>query len=399
MNKSLVLSFVCLMFISVLISDVSAVNLDISFEQEPYPVHAGENVQLIFSVTNDGSENLSNIAFDLDTNDPVTLTSSSKKTISLDVGETKILRYDAFIESDASDGNEQITLNYDFNGSNYDEDFDVLIAPDQVYLQIESVTSLPEKAAPGENLSLSMRLRNTANSEIKNIILKLDLKDMPFAPESVTEKRINLIDENQIQDIQLNLIVLSSAQIQVYKIPLTLTYQDSYGGEYTRQDYISIEVFEKPSIDVLLDKNSLIQNMVSKIDFRILNKGLGKVTFVEAKILPSGDYSVEGSDSQYIGNIESDDYNSVEFKILPKKENFNILVELSYRDSNNQRYTETKTINVKAYSVQEAQRLGLLPAFPWFLIIIILVIIALIIFFIVRRNRKKKRLMLMKQQG
>ena len=134
----------------------------------------------------------------------------------------------------------------------------------------------------------------------------------------------------------------------------------------------------------------MINDLSSKISVKVLNKGLGEVNFVSLKLLPSQDYEIDGADSEYLGNIESDDYSSVEFNLKPKKQNFNLEFVLEYRDANNQKYSETQTVNIKAYSVQEAQKLGLLSSFPWFLIIIVLVIIALIIFFVARRRKKKK---------
>lgn len=392
MEKKLILGFMVIAFLLVLSSSVLASVLDISMEQEPYPVKAGENLELNFSIKNTGSENLTDIVFDLDTDDSLTLKTNSEQPLDLNAGQTKTIAYTIFVESDAQDGKETVTLNYKIDGKNYDEDFDVLIAPDQVYLEIESVSSNPEKVAPGETINLNIVLRNTANSEIKNIVVTLGLDNLPFAPESVSEQRVDYISESGSRQVDFNLIVLSSADIQVYKVPLTMTYSDSYGNEYIRHDLISINVFEKPSVDASLEKDTLIQNLASKLNIQVLNKGLGKITFVEAKLMPSQDYDIEGSNYQYIGNIESDDYSSIEFNIIPKKSNLNILIELDYRDSNNQKYTEVKTINVQAYSVAEAQRLGLLPSFPWLIVLIILVVIALIIFFVVRRNRKKKKM-------
>jgi hypothetical protein len=393
MEKKLILSFMVIAFLLVLSSSVLASVLDISMEQDPYPVKAGENLKLNFSIENTGSENLTDVIFDLDTDDPLTLKSNSEQPLDLNAGQTKTIAYTIFVESDAQDGKETVTLNYEIDGRNYDEDFDVLIAPDQVYLEITSVSSNPEKVAPGGSLDLSLALKNTASSEVRNVIIKLDISNLPFAPESVTEQRIDLINDEDAAQVNFNLIALSTADIQVYKVPLSITYTDSFGNEYTRQDLVSIDVFEKPSIDATLEKDTLIQNMASKLDIQVLNKGLGKITFVEAKLMPSQDYDIEGSNYQYIGNIESDDYSSIEFNIIPKKSNFNVLLQLDYRDSNNQKYSEVKTINVEAYSVAEAQRLGLLPTFPWLIVLIILVVIALIIFFVVRRNRKKKKKM------
>ncbi len=380
--------------IIIAIGFVSANPLDVTFSQNPFPVHAGDQITLNFYVSNAGT-NLSDIKFILDVDDPIDLRSGAEKTVSLQAGETKTLAYSAYIQDDAKDGNEEITLKYSINGTSYSDDFDVQIAPNQIYLEIADVKTNPTSVAPGEKITLIMTLKNAAESEIRDIIVRLDLSNLPFAPESVTEQEISSLGNEKTQEAQFNLIALSSAEIMVYKVPVQISYGDEFGQQYSREDFVSIEVYEKPIIDMVLDKDSLIMGMPSKLDLKILNKGLAKVSFVEVKILQSN-YEIQGADSDYIGTIESDDYGSAEFTITPKQKDTLIQVSIEYRDSNNKKYSEIKTLNAQAYTAQEAQRLGLLPSFPWLAVLIVLVIIAVIVFFIVRRNRKKRKLL---QQG
>lgn len=365
--------------------------LDISLEQDPYPAQIGQSLELSFQVENTGTENLT-VTFDLDVDTPLTLISNNEKILTIDAGETKTITYDVRVDGDAQEGQEQVTLNYEINGHDYDEDFDVTIAPQQVYLQVISVTSVPEKVAPGQELVLNIKIKNTANSEIRDVILSLNLSEMPFAPQSVTEQRIDSLGSQEEQQISFNLIALPSAQVQIYKVPLEIQYNDEFGQSYSREDLVSVNVFEEPSIEVSVDSNKLILGMSSKISIKVLNKGLGEVNFAELRVLPSPDYSIS-QDYEYLGNIASDDYNSVDFTLTPKKQDMTLNLILEYRDSNNQKYSETKTLDVKAYTLAEAQQAGLLPAFPWFVIIIVLVVIALIVYFFVRRRRKKKKLM------
>ncbi len=395
-NKTLIISvFLFALFSILALGFTSATPLDITFAQNPFPIHSGEQVTLNFYVSNNGNTNLTDIKFTLDVNDPLDLRSAAEKTISLQAGETKTLSYNVYVQDDAEAGKEEITLDYKINGNSYSEDFDIQIAPNQVYLEISDVKSNPGSVAPGERINLIMTLQNNAGSEIREITVRLDLSNSPFAPESVTEQAITSLSNRDTQNVQFNLIALSSATISVYKVPVQITYFDTFGKEYSRQDFVSIEIYEKPILDIAVDKDTLIMNMPSKLDIKVLNKGLGKVSFVEAKLLP-GEYTIETSNSGYIGTIESDDYGSIEFTIVPKQKNTFIQVSLEYRDSNNKKYSEVKTLNVQAHSVQEAQRLGLIPTFPWLWVIIILVIIAVIVFFIVRRKNKKKKLL---QQG
>ena len=391
--KKIYLTLLILISISMVflaLASVRAQDLDISFQQNPFPMQAGSQGALTFTITNNQNSNLT-IDFNLDVNDPVVLNSAADQTVFIRAGETKSIVYNVYIQGDTSKRSEGVTLNYDLNGEQ-SEDFDVIIAPQQVFLQISSVSSNPEQVAPGGNVSLNLGLENTADVDIQNVIVSLDLNSAPFAPDSVSEQSIDLIEHGDTSSVRFSLIALPSAGIGVYKIPVTLTYNDEYGRSYERTDTVSINVFEQPSINVVVDKDSLILDVPSNISLKVLNKGVGGITFSELTILPSSDYEIiNGYD--YIGSVASDDYSSVDFRINPKKQNVTLYLELDYRDANNQKYSETETVNVQAYTVPEAQSMGILPSFPWLVVIIILVIIALIIFFIVRGNRKKKKLM------
>lgn len=391
-QKNLYLFLGIVICICFLINLASAAPLDITFEQDPFPSHAGEQATITFDITNNENVNISNAVFTLDVDDPLTLRSAASKTLSILAGETKTISYTLYVQEDADEGKETITLSYTASGNSYDEDFDFQIASNQVFLQVEQVTTNPESVAPGETITVNIQIKNTANSEVRDVIIGLNLNNMPFAPESITEKRIGSIGEDDTTTVSFDLIVLSTADISVYKIPLTLDYFDTFGKEYQRQDIVSVNVFETPDIDMIIEEDNLVIGMPSNLSIRILNKGLGKINFAEINMPPSSNYDVR-TDYIYIGSIESDDYSTVEFVLTPKTKENVVVLNLEYRDMNNKQYNLTKTFNVQAYTVQEAQRNGILPAFPLATVIIILVIIALIIFFILRRRNKKKKLM------
>ena len=47
---------------------------------------------------------------------------------------------------------------------------------------IESVSSVPDEVGPGENIDVSIKITNIGNKRIKDIIGRLDLSQVPFAP-------------------------------------------------------------------------------------------------------------------------------------------------------------------------------------------------------------------------
>ncbi|UCD20829.1 MAG: COG1361 S-layer family protein [archaeon] len=387
MNKTILLMMLLAVF---LVPTVAADGLDVSLTYDPYPVHPGDLVDLEFEVTNHQFALLENISFELDVGNDFTLASGKDRFISsLEPGETKTIAYKIYVDGSAREGIEEVSLEYKLGDDSFKEDFEITIAPRQVYLQVTDVITNPEKVAPGDQADIKIKVKNTAESEIKEIILKLAIEELPFAPESVTERRIDELNDGEERQVSFTVDVLSTAEIQIYKIPLLISYSDAYGNSYQKSDTISLEVFEEPDIAITIEENNLVIGMNSKIEVKILNKGLAEVNFAEIRLLDSPDYDFKKG-YEYIGNIESDDYEVVEFEILPKKERISLQFELEYKDSSNKEYRDYETFNVKVYTIREAQALGLVPRFPWALIVIIIIIVFLIIFFSAKKRRRKR---------
>ncbi|MFA5084558.1 MAG: hypothetical protein WC475_04250 [Candidatus Paceibacterota bacterium] len=384
MNRS-VIFFVFALLLSM--TSVIAANPEISFDSDPYPCHANDVVEFSFRITNDNTYALSNVVFSLDVDDPFTLTTNSDQTISLAAGESRTITYNAYVDGSADEGKEEITLNYRIGSATESEDFEIQIAPRNVYLQITDMTSSPAKVAPGQTANIAIKVKNTAESDIKDMTVRLGISNLPFSSKNTAEQHLDTLgdlDENRF-DFSLN--VLADAEIKTYKIPLSIEYYDSYGNKYEKNDSISIDVYEAPDIELSVEKNELVIGMPSKLTVKILNKGLSDITFSEITLLNTGNYGAENS-YEYIGKIESDDYDSVEFTITPKQENFIASFTVSYRDSNNKAYSEAKNIDVHAYSAREAQKLGIIKGFPW---INAIVLLAIVVFIFIWRAKRKKR--------
>ncbi|MEM2018092.1 MAG: hypothetical protein QXI41_01270 [Candidatus Pacearchaeota archaeon] len=380
------IAIVCLIFVyqSVLTRGES---VDISLNYEPYPARAGDVLKLEFEIKNNEAQDL-NLTLELDADEPFNLVSNKEKTIYLKAFESKVVGYKVLVDPSAEEGRKKITLKYKTNETWNYEHFYILIAPKNVYLEIVSISRNPEKVRPGKEVELKIRIKNTANSEIKNVVFNFDIKDLPFASQSVTEQRIASLDAKEEKEVLLKLFVLADAEIKTYKIPLKITYEDSYGQSYAKNDTIALQVYEEPRLELSIDSKLIIQKP-SKVQVKVLNKGLGDIMFVEIKLLSSSDYDIiQGY--EYIGKISSDDYDTTEFQIIPKKNSLILKLLLNYRDSNNQEYTKIEELPSKVYTISEAQKAGLLPKSHLALtLIIIFLVAAIFIWRVVSKKRKQ----------
>ena len=106
--------------------------------------------------------------------------------------------------------------------------------------------------------------------------------------------------------------------------------------------------------------------------------------------MQSEKYDIISEPTSYIGNIDSDDYESTDFNIYVKRtrdESVQMPLRLEYRDSNNKQFKKDIILNLKVYSSSKAQKYGLVKAKNPFSGIIVL----LVILFAVRWYVKKKK--------
>ena len=255
----------------------------------------------------------------------------------------------------------------------------------EAQIAIQFFNSIPSKVLPGERLRLSITLENVGSDDIENILVKLDLSQVPFAPlGSSSEQAIDEIKNDREKIVNFELVALPNAESQIYKVPVEISF-----NETKKTSLISLEVNAKTNLDLILDSSEVVKvNDKGKISLKFVNNGLGKIKFLKITLQESPAYEVLSSNSIYIGEVDIDDFETEEFTIIPKNINPQLLFDLEYRDVNNNEFKEKKSIELKVYSEEEAKQLGLVSQeYNW--VFIILVLLVLILIYIYRRSRKK----------
>ena len=96
---------------------------------------------------------------------------------------------------------------------------------------------------------------------------------------------------------------------------------------------------------------------------------------------------------QYIGDIDSDDFDSVEFKIYFKGDapsTINLPLNVRYKDSLNKQYAEEFSLPLRVYTKEQAIQLGLLKKSN-ITTYVGVVIVLIIVWFVYRRIKKRRR--------
>ncbi|MBD3259323.1 hypothetical protein GF371_01695 [Candidatus Woesearchaeota archaeon] len=423
MNKAMILIafFLCLILIpgslaALIISEGEQVemglkDLRITFlNQDPDPVEPGEQVELRFRAENRGQYRIEDIEFEILPDYPFELleTENAKKNIgSLDAAQrgkdSAIFHWKLRVDNEAIEGDNEIELKYyveDRPASIKLEPFLINVKSRDIIISVGNIKMEPKKVAPGQEIELTFPLRNLADSDVDDLRVKLDLAGFPFATlGSTNEQVIKLLRRRESDNVTFTLVANTDAELKTHNMPLSISFTDKFDVDHELKGKFGIKVYEKPDYifnlaDVEMETGEVfLPNTKGRIIAAFSNTGRGDINALNVKLLPSDKYSIITKDELYIGNLESDDYETAEFDIFVKKVTGNVPLkfQLEYKDSENTRFTDNIDLMLKVYSKREAARLGLIKGTNVVGIIIFLLIVAGIIYLIFRHYKKKKK--------
>ena len=280
------------------------------------------------------------------------------------------------------------------------EELTLSISSRDATISIESVDIDPEEISPGGQGTITVTVKNNAPTSFTDLNFKLYLQasqgstfiDFPFAPVgSSAEKRLYRLSAGESGQFTFDIKAYPDAASMLYKIPFVLEYYDSLGNKKNKTDFIGLTVNSVPDIAVLLDQTDITEkNKAGTVSLKVINKGLSDIKFLNVILEDGETYDVlSGSSANYIGNLESDDFQTVDYLIAvnPDAQEASLPVKLQYRDANNKLYEETYNVPLRMIDSSRLQN----TSFPFGTVIIVLIVIAAIVWFFVKRARKGKK--------
>ena len=278
--------------------------------------------------------------------------------------------------------------------------FAVVLPLANAQISLESFTSSPEKVFPGEHVAIELVLRNVGEEDLENVIVALDVSQVPFAPSgSSNEKTFDEIDDHHSEIAYFTLQVLPTAEPQIYKIPVIVSYEDTSketSVDRSKTSFISIEVEAQANLDVILGSSELIQSLPGeavqkgKVSLKFVNKGLTSIKFLKVTLRESPLYRLLSPQTAYIGEVDVGDYESEEFLLSSALKNPILIIDLEYQDAANHLFQETRLLPLKTYSQEEAQLLGIAPQPSKLPFIEAVLIFGFVGFFLYKKIKKRK---------
>lgn len=369
--------------------------------QEPDPVEPGKYVDVRFKIENRGSKNAEDVILELLPEFPFSIDKESdaiKKIGSVhgrQIGNLGVIvKYKIRVDENAVEGENILKLRFRVKNSEWVEldDFEINIRTEDALLVISSIN--PERIVQGIVTPVTIGFKNLGDSWLRNIQAKLKLGGIPIAPvDSSNEEAIRELMGKTEKNLTFKLVAEGDADSNIYKIPLEINYLDNVGTKYGKNISIGLIVGGIPDLSVIIDSTTIYSSgKKGTVTVKFVNKGATDIKFLNVKLMKSNGYGILSSDEVYIGNVDSDDYETADFDLFVKKtkaNKINLPLGISYSDANNKEYNEEIKLALQLYSASEAKKYGFVKGDSKIGIVIIIVIV--VGGFLIYRRRKKKK--------
>jgi len=388
---------VALLFLVFLMPLIAASpNLEITgISTTPSLIDTDSTFKLLFDVENSGTTEANGVSCKLELRYGFSVYADTlEKSIGILFPDiSKSISYDIHVSENAVRGSHNIKIICNSSTGEWaSRDAIVEIGSKYGTLNIMNVTTEPAIVEPGQKAILYITLKNMADYLMNEINLKLNFSGVDIAPYGDTaEKKISSISAGSIEKVSFGIITLPKIEGGIYKIPMSIDYKDVTTKSYSISNYVSVEVGSKPEIDASIESTALYSSKkMGEITLKLVNRGLTDIKLLNIKLGKSNsDFDILSSESVYVGNLDSDDYETAEFKIklLTNKKEINLPLSLEFRDSSNNPYSVEKTVMLKILTASEA---GKSNGSTWMIATVVAVVIAG--YWIYRKRHKKKHL-------
>ena len=164
-------------------------------------------------------------------------------------------------------------------------------------------TSLGSTANPGEEIPVTLTLRNAGQALADDVTIKIENASTVVAPKNADLYHLGAISGGGQQTVQLVLLSDKKANAGLVRIPVTISYSAIDGTSQTQTTGIDLMMKGQAELGfVSVDTNPprLTENTPFDLTIRIENTGTGEAKQVSAKI----DLPAEGNKEAFIGKIK-----------------------------------------------------------------------------------------------
>jgi hypothetical protein len=284
--------------------------------QNPDPASAGDIVELRFMVQNSGGSSAKTVQFTLLPEYPFsavpgeTYTSTSTLSPYQSGSDASIIKFKIRVDNDAVGGQNPIKLVSSEAGLDISltSTFYVSVTGSE-FAQISYIDK--SQLTPGKESNITFTVTNVGGSSLRNMVFSWTEENGVVLPlNSDNTKYVKCLGIGQSVNMQYTIVADVNANPGLYKLALTTTYYDDTGISHTMETTTGIFIGGETDFDVSFSESTAGQTSLS-----VANIGNNPAMSVTVRVPQQDSYSVSGSTSSIIGNLERGDYTMVSFQI------------------------------------------------------------------------------------
>ena len=253
--------------------------------------------------------------------------------------EVKVVKFSVYVDDSAPNGNKDLRFLYKFSSKNEWVQFEAPVALEtqNAVVVIDEYEVKPSPVIPGQMAVVELGLRNAGKVDVKNVDVTIDLHESKFSTmRSGTKKRVDFIRAGETKKVSFQLASDTSTEVKLYNVPLSLSYQDERNRQYQDSAKVSLMVNAPPDLVVSVASTKFDKkNKPGTVSLKIVNKGITNVKYVYVHLLGGSYELLSPSNAEYVGNLDSDDFETVDFVIRPLVQEPVLRVQVDFKDPYN----------------------------------------------------------------
>jgi hypothetical protein len=303
--------------------------------------------------------------------------------------ESKVVKFTLFVDSNAPNGDSNVKFQYSVDGGQWTQlETPVSLQTQNAVIVVDTYEVSPSQIVPGQTVDVKLKLRNAGRIAVKNLDASIDLIDGKFSTiGSGALKRIDYIGAGETEELSFKLASDTSTEVKVYNIPVTLSYQDERNKVLSSTAKISLVVNAKPELSLTVDSTKFDSKKVPGIvSMKVVNKGVVNLKYMTVRLVQTPDYAIlSPSNEAYVGNLDSDDFETVDFTIKPLVESPRLSIQLEFKDPYNVDFSQQYDLPLRIITEKDLGKGG----FPVGTVVIVLLIIGGIVYWYFKRRKKR----------
>jgi hypothetical protein len=347
--------------------------------------------------------------------------------------QSKTMTYTLMIDKDASEGTYNLKVNYYIEGQENTSLTSISVPVNIGSAQSVEVISIDRTVLiPGQQSDMKFKITNVGGSALHNMKFSWGATGNVVLPVgSDNTQYVKYLDVGSSVELDYKVIADTSTTAGLYPLNLNLQYTDSLTNNVTSYSTVA-GIYIGGGTDFDVAYSSTASGATS---FTIANIGSNPATSVSVIIPQQSEWSVSGSNSVIVGNLNKGDYTVASYTLqqrstsasnFTRRNNGNgnipsnasnavinypalnnavgnnaVLMQIAYTDTMGNRIVLNKTVNIMTTSGNNgtgyaggAGRAGAArtqtPVYIWYIIGAIIVLIAGFVLY--RRHRKKSLL-------